>query len=218
MPPTIASFWLMRTTPSLVFSSPGAGSQTQDSRSAKQDNLEPFSLVAWLGMWIHSSCSTEPLAVEGRAPVESSLRCFQTIQERFVTGDRSKGRPFSSRRRGYTIAAIPDIEEICRAEYRSQKAPKSAGEVAMGRIRNEAVGFFLKIVFTVFFLAIVGLWMVLFLLIDLILPNKSHAGRVAIAVLQLVAIVTSFGGGLLAMRWFARRAFEEDRGTLDRHQ
>jgi hypothetical protein len=88
----------------------------------------------------------------------------------------------------------------------------------MGRIRNEAVGFFLKIVFSVFFLAIVGLWMVLFHLIDLILPNKSHAGRVAIAVLQLIAIVTSFGGGLLAMRWFARRAFEEDRGTLDRHQ
>jgi len=76
----------------------------------------------------------------------------------------------------------------------------------VGRIRDEALTLaYTHVVFPVCLMAIVALWMGFFYLLDMVMPTKSHAGRIAVAILQIIAIVTSYGGALLAMRWLARR-------------
>jgi len=84
----------------------------------------------------------------------------------------------------------------------------------VGRIRNEALIFgYTHVVFPVCTMAIVGLWMGFFYLLDMIMPMKSHAGRIAVAILQIIALVTSYGGGLLATRWLARQDSQPERNA-----
>jgi hypothetical protein len=74
------------------------------------------------------------------------------------------------------------------------------------RVRDEAVAWgFTHIVFAVCMMACVGLWMLFFHLLDMIFPTKSPTGRIIIAVLQMVAIVTSYAGGWLGTRCLWRQ-------------
>jgi len=75
------------------------------------------------------------------------------------------------------------------------------------RVRNEALGCgFSHFVFAFCIMAFVGLWMIIFYFLDMFFPTKSPAGKTIVAILQIVAIVTSYGGGWLATRWLGRQA------------
>ena len=92
--------------------------------------------------------------------------------------------------------------------------------MVVGRFRNEALGcVFTHVVFPLCVMAFVLLWMGFFYLLDMIFPAKSHAGKVMIAILQIIALVTSYGGGWLAMGWLARdwhRGSSVERGNRSR--
>ena len=75
------------------------------------------------------------------------------------------------------------------------------------RVRDEALGCgFGHFVFAFCIMAFVGLWMFFFYLLDMFFPTKSPAGKTIVTLLQIVALVTSYGGGWMAMRWIARQA------------
>ena len=72
----------------------------------------------------------------------------------------------------------------------------------VGRVRDEALAWgFGHILFGVCIMVCVGLWMLFFYLLDMIFPTKSPTGRIVIAILQMIAIVTSFAGGWLGTQW-----------------
>ena len=88
-----------------------------------------------------------------------------------------------------------------RQETRSPSAMKT-----VGRVRDEVLTWgFTHIAFAVCMMACVGLWMLFFYLLDMISPTKSPTGRIIIAILQLIATVTSFAGGWLGTRWLWRQ-------------
>lgn len=75
------------------------------------------------------------------------------------------------------------------------------------RVRDEALGCgFSHFVFAFSIMAFVGLWMFFFYLLDTFFPTRSPAGKAIVTVLQIVALVTSYGGGWMATRWVARQA------------
>lgn len=74
------------------------------------------------------------------------------------------------------------------------------------RVRDEAVASgFTHIALAVCTMVCVGLWMIFFHLLDMIFPTRSSTGRIIIAILQMIAIVTSFAGGWLGTRWLWRQ-------------
>ena len=88
------------------------------------------------------------------------------------------------------------------------RAPESQNPRAMKtvrRVRDEALGCgFTHVMFPVCIMVLMLLWMFFFHLLDMIFPTKSPAGRNIVAILQIIAIVTSFGGAWFALGWLSR--------------
>jgi hypothetical protein len=73
------------------------------------------------------------------------------------------------------------------------------------RAQDEAlIWVFGHVAFAVCMLVCVGLWMLFFYMLDMIFPTKSPTGKNIIAILQMIATVTSLAGAWLGTRWLLR--------------
>ena len=113
----------------------------------------------------------------------------------------------SSRASDIFLAKAMRREELLISRDRAQSpARESRSPSAMntlGRARDEVLAYGVgHAAFAVGVIAFVLLWMSFFHVLDILVPTKS---RTMVAILQTIALLTSCGGGFLAVWWLGRQ-------------